>query len=303
MKKVITVLKPFMTMTKLLEEETATVSLVIPVVKKLHKELTSLDARGIGTLRDEAITQLEKYFAQGTYKEFVDVESSPIHSHATILDPRFKTQGFRSKVKAQIAKSTLISDIHDETRTPEADNQDSGQTEQLAVSTEQTEDSWGDILFEPASTDESGSEAADEGELIKGQIDAYLKEPLLARGKDPLKWWASHQKEYPLLVDHARKYLCIPGSSAASERVFKQTKRIDEPRPRILPKNMEMLLFIKYNLRAIGYETELPQPPSDWSPPNKNKIPISENIAQEPETSDSLSEGHNSEDSNSESDE
>ena len=66
---------------------------------------------------------------------------------------------------------------------------------------------------------------------------------------------------------------------------------------------MEMLLIIKYNLRAIGYETELPQPPSDWSPPNKNKIPISENIAQEPETSDSLSEGHNSEDSNSESDE
>ena len=279
----------------------ATVSPVIPVVKKLHKELTSLDARGIGTLREEALTQLEKYFAQGTYKEFVDVESSPIHSHATILDPRFKAQGFRSKVKAQIAKSTLISDIHDETRTPEPDNQDCGQTEQLPVSTEHTEDSWGDILFEPASTDESDSEAVDEAELIRGQMDAYLKEPLLARGKDPLKWWDVHQKEYPLLVEHARKYLCIPGSSAASERVFKQTKRIEEPRPRILPKNMEMLLFIKYNLRAIGYETELPQPPSDWSPPNTNKLPLSETTAQEPET-DSLSEGHNSEESNSESD-
>jgi hypothetical protein len=43
------------------------------------------------------------------------------------------------------------------------------------------------------------------------------------------------------------------------------------PRPRILPKNMEMLLFIKYNLMAIGYGAELPQPPSDWSPPKRTR--------------------------------
>lgn len=163
----------------------------------------------------------------------MDVESSPIYSHATILDPRFKTQGFRIKVKAQIAKSTLISDTHEETRTPEPDNQDSGQTEQPAVSTEQTEESWGDVLFEPASTDDSGSEAADEGvrRTHKGADWCILEGAAAGRGKDPLKWWDSNQKEYPLLVDHARKYLCIPGSSAASERDFKQTKRIHEPRP------------------------------------------------------------------------
>ena len=65
-----------MCMTKLFEAERATVSLVIPVIKKLSHDLTSIDARGIGTLRDEALQQLDKYFAQGTYKEFVDVESS-----------------------------------------------------------------------------------------------------------------------------------------------------------------------------------------------------------------------------------
>ena len=120
----------------------------------------------------------------------MDVESSPIYSHATILDPRFKTQGFRIKVKAQIAKSTLISDTHEETRTPEPDNQDSGQTEQPAVSTEQTGESWGDVLFEPALTDDSGSEAADEGvrRTHKGADWCILEGAAAGRGKDPLKF-------------------------------------------------------------------------------------------------------------------
>ena len=60
MTKVITVLKPFMCMTKLAEGEYATASIVIPMVKKLRLTLTSLNARLIGTLRDEAVAQLDK---------------------------------------------------------------------------------------------------------------------------------------------------------------------------------------------------------------------------------------------------
>ena len=194
----------------------------------------------------------------------MDVESSPIYSHATILDPRFKTQGFRIKVKAQIAKSTLISDTHEETRTPEPDNQDSGQTEQPAVSTEQTEESWGDVLFEPASTDDSGSEAADEGvrRTYKGADWCILEGAAAGRGKDPLKWWDSNQKEYPLLVDHARKYLGIPGSSAASEGQRGTSNRQKGS--------------MSHAPASAGLESSQQL--------NKNKVPLAENIAQEPET-------------------
>lgn len=157
-------------------------------------------------------------------------------------------------MKAQIAKSNLISDIHEERKASEPENQNN---------------------LQPAATDESDTEAADETEITRGQIDAYLKDPLLARDKDPLKWWESHQHKFPLPNDHARRDLYIPGSSATSEKMFKQTKRIDKQRPSILPKNMEMLLFIKYNLRAIGYTINLHQPPPDWNPPTRTRFNLS----------------------------
>ena len=39
-------------------------------------------------------------------------------------------------------------------------------------------------------------------------------------GEDAFSWWCRHQFEYPTLATLAKKYLAIPASSAASERVF-----------------------------------------------------------------------------------
>ena len=36
----------------------------------------------------------------------------------------------------------------------------------------------------------------------------------------------------------------------------------------MLPKNVETLLFLKYNLRATAYKTDLPNPPADFIAPN-----------------------------------
>ena len=36
-------------------------------------------------------------------------------------------------------------------------------------------------------------------------------------------------------------------------------------RNRLLPKNLEQLLFLKYNLRAVGYNTDLPLPPPEFN--------------------------------------
>ncbi len=38
--------------------------------------------------------------------------------------------------------------------------------------------------------------------------------------KDILKWWRAHKDIYPNLSKMARDYLAIPGTSAASERLF-----------------------------------------------------------------------------------
>ena len=42
--------------------------------------------------------------------------------------------------------------------------------------------------------------------------------------------------------------------SVASEREFKQAKRVISGRYNLKADNVKMLLFLKYNLRMIGYD-------------------------------------------------
>ena len=60
MEKCLVVLKPFMLMTKEAEGEHTTASTVILMVKKLRSDLDQLNVRGIGTLKDETLSQLDK---------------------------------------------------------------------------------------------------------------------------------------------------------------------------------------------------------------------------------------------------
>lgn len=83
-----------------------------------------------------------------------------------------------------------------------------------------------------------------------------------------LIFWKANKNNLPTLSTLARAYLCPPASSTASEREFKVGKLIQKDKIRLLPKNVEMLLFLKYNLRAVSYSTELPTPPENFILPN-----------------------------------
>lgn len=45
-------------------------------------------------------------------------------------------------------------------------------------------------------------------------------EKLLVEPTNPLKWWAGQQKQFPYLAKLARRFLCVPATSAPSERLF-----------------------------------------------------------------------------------
>ena len=87
---------------------------------------------------------------------------------------------------------------------------------------------------------------------------------------DPLKYWRKNHKLYPNLSKLVRVYLCPPPSSVASERAFKVAKNvIGDNRVRLRPDNLEMNLFLKYNLRALDYNLDdLQVPPTDFRSPN-----------------------------------
>ena len=73
----------------------------------------------------------------------------------------------------------------------------------------------------------------------------------------------------------ARTFLAPPLSSAASEREFKVSKGIQGPkRTRLRPHNVEALLFLKHNLRAVGYRSDLPNAPAGFKCPNSSQYDL-----------------------------
>ena len=140
-------------------------------------------------------------------------------------------------------------------------------------------DRWDELLDMDA--DRSADEGADnESEIIRkitSQIDSYIKEPRYDRYEEPLHWWKTHAAKYQMLVDIAKKYLIIPASSATSKRVFKKARDHTQNREKLLPKNVEKLIFLKYNLRAVNYDTGgLNEPPHDITLPNNTTLPAAE---------------------------
>ena len=61
-----------------------------------------------------------------------------------------------------------------------------------------------------------------------------------------LEWWKTHQTEFPLLANHAKTYLCIPGTSVHSERVFSTAGDIVRSEHSVLSaEQVDQLLFFK----------------------------------------------------------
>lgn len=81
------------------------------------------------------------------------------------------------------------------------------------------------------------------------ELKKYLEVPPLALSEDPLKWWRFHEGEFPLLSKLAKRFLCIPGTSVAAERVFSTAGDIVTAQRSTLSSNhVDQLLFLQKNL-------------------------------------------------------
>lgn len=133
-------------------------------------------------------------------------------------------------------------------------------------------DTWAAVLTDSdeQSQDEEAAEAS-----FSSEINSYLKEKRVTDLKmDPIDYWKVKKINFPHLARLARRYLTTPPGSATSERVFKTGKNVlGSTRIRLKPRNMEALLFLKYNIRALGYRTDLPKVQADWVAPNDTILP------------------------------
>ena len=90
------------------------------------------------------------------------------------------------------------------------------------------------------------------------EVSAYIerKSPKDKDGIfDVLSWWKEHSTEFPNLSLIARNILCIPASSAASERDFSTAGFvIQERRTQLNLDTVDDILFLHSNLRVKEYQ-------------------------------------------------
>ncbi|XP_041839735.1 E3 SUMO-protein ligase ZBED1-like [Melanotaenia boesemani] len=93
------------------------------------------------------------------------------------------------------------------------------------------------------------SEWEDEGDAAeeKDEVHRYIDSQFFWDGEDLLSFWESQSqpKAFPVLSKVARMILCIPATSASSERAFSSAGRVLESRRnRLNPGTVDAILFL-----------------------------------------------------------
>lgn len=84
--------------------------------------------------------------------------------------------------------------------------------------------------------------------IQEDEFSRYLSEPQIDHNLDPSAWWQAHETSFPTIATTAKQLLCIPASSASSERVFSSAGNIVSAKRNCLsPENVNMLVFLHQN--------------------------------------------------------
>lgn len=81
------------------------------------------------------------------------------------------------------------------------------------------------------------------------EVDKYLQINNHPSRTDPLLWWKENQLRFPRLAVLAKMYLCIPCTSAPSERLFSHLNLVvSKKRTRMLPVRVEKHAMVRVNM-------------------------------------------------------
>ena len=90
--------------------------------------------------------------------------------------------------------------------------------------------------------------------FVETVLQSTIVDPLTkaVRQFNPLEWWRQNNTRFPLLSVLAAKYMAVPPTSVASERLFSTAGDVlTDSRSRLLPQKAEQLIFLKINLPLV----------------------------------------------------
>ena len=199
---------------------------------------------------------------------------------ASLLDPRFKfgpglAQHDKDHLWAIILHQMIGMDRIRRRNGPDNNNNNQQQQQQPAVAEDYGDNNNDDEffdMFDELNALRQAEEARGQGEAIRNpqpeggdsyeraqaELTLYRGEQMMPLQKedrtynDPLAWWRVKAQQFPLLSELAIRYLCIPATSAPSERVFSTAGlTIAKERSRIDPTTANELVFLHESLPSL----------------------------------------------------
>ena len=103
-RKMVLILAPVEKITQAISKQTATLSMVIPMIRVLLRQWEKEDDdRGAQTMKNEMVKSVKGRFAGIEYNYLLSV--------ATIVDPRFKDRSFSSNISKSTAKEAVQEEL------------------------------------------------------------------------------------------------------------------------------------------------------------------------------------------------
>ncbi|XP_041843910.1 E3 SUMO-protein ligase ZBED1-like [Melanotaenia boesemani] len=242
-------LKPLRDATKIMSEDSMpTLSVIAPLHAQLLHDTTPDFAEDDAPL----VQEIKMTIHEDLSKRYTSVQMKNILLTASTLDPRFKALPFLTKeeqldvhAKVIVEAAALEKEVVQAEAEVGAENTDIMEEESPPAPKRASAlvNLLGRTFTEVKVVPKSASSKAEE------ELKKYLEAPPLSLSEDPLHWWSLHEASFPLLAKLAKRYLCIPGTSVAAERVFSTAGDIvTAQRSNLTPHHVDQLLFLQKNL-------------------------------------------------------
>ena len=191
-------------------------------------------------------------------KRYTSDVTQALQNAATWLDPRYKT-AYLAEEECRIATTKIKEEMMAfEIERGSADEDRRRQNEELINVNENDDDqpvpkkkkkSLAKLLGQVKKTAATSPDATTPAARTDLEISRYVSAPGIELDADPLQWWSIHASGYPSLSKLAHKYLCVCGTSSASERLFSVAGNIVTAKRSLLkPHKVDMLVFLAKNL-------------------------------------------------------
>ncbi|XP_058985453.1 E3 SUMO-protein ligase ZBED1-like [Musca domestica] len=213
-----------------------TISLVVPLTCGIFKSLDELKS----TMKTSEGHQACIFLLERIKKRLFPYEERTVTRLGTVLDPRFKKEGFLFPSNADGGTQFLQNVLSgmNKNNTMEQDNLEPSCSKNIHQSSQPP------LLKFVGNKIASKVRSHQVGAIIS--LRQYFENAALEI--DPLQYWKNCSGQMSLTKSCALRYLCVPATSTEAERMFSKTGAIiSERRSSLKPKNIDMLLFVNKN--------------------------------------------------------